>query len=72
MSQFEETRRIVCRNDAGKSIVLIEQRKWPRFASPGGDVAPILDYMTEDGEVASKLDDGQFLLLLSDEVFLAA
>jgi hypothetical protein len=69
MTYFEETRRIACENDAGRRIVIIEQLKWPRFAfsdRPGG---PVFDYMTEDGQIANRLDDENFLLLLTDEVF---
>lgn len=67
MTFFEETRRIDCQNSAGRRVIIIEQRKW---AAHEADVRePVYDYMTEDGQIASKLDDENFLLLLTDEVF---
>ncbi|MBO9101516.1 MULTISPECIES: hypothetical protein [Rhizobium] len=72
MTRFEETRRIRCRDDAGRHIVIIEQKKWPRFAFANQPIEPVFDYMTEDGQVANKLEGEDFLLLLTDEVFHAA
>lgn len=72
MPRFEETRRILCHNNSGRSVVVIEHQKWPVVASPERPAAPVFDYMTEDGEVVSKVGDNQFLLLLSDEMFLIA
>lgn len=72
MTRFEETRRIDCRDDAGKHIVIVEHRKWPRFSKADTPVEPIFDYMTEDGQVANKLNGEQFLLLLTDEVYRAS
>jgi len=69
MTVYEDIRRINCENAAGRSLVIIEQRKWPSFAPEGKPRAPIFDYMTEDGQIASKLDDENFLLLLTDELF---
>lgn len=72
MTHFEETRRITCRDDAGRQIVIVEHKKWPRFATANRPIEPIYDYLTEDGQVANKLGGEQFLLLLTDEVFHAA
>ena len=70
MARFEEIRRILCRNDHGRSVVIIEQQKWPVYAAAGGVPTPVFDYMTEDGDVANRVGDNQFLLLLSDEMLL--
>ncbi len=72
MTRFEETRRITCRDDAGRHIVIIEQKKWPRVALANKPIEPVFDYMTEDGQVANKLEGEDFLLLLTDEVFHTA
>jgi hypothetical protein len=69
MTYFEETRRIGCQNASGRPLVIIEQRKWAVGKTTGNAKAPVYDYMTEDGEIASKLDDETFLLLMTDEVF---
>jgi hypothetical protein len=69
MTHFEETRRIQCQNDAGKRVVIIEQKKWPKFSSASKPREAMFDYITEDGEVANKLDEENFLLLMTDEVF---
>lgn len=72
MPRFEETRRILCHNDTGRSVVIIEHQKLP-IGGPAGKLgAPIFDYMTEDGDVANRIGDDHFLLLLSDEMFLIA
>ena len=69
MTYFEETRRILCHDGKGRTIVVIEQRKLPRASRPDQSAEPIFDYMTDDGQVANKLDDDSFLMLLTDEVF---
>jgi hypothetical protein len=71
MPRYEETRRFVCQNSSGRSIVMIEQQKSPAYSLVKSD-KPIYDYMTEDGEIAAKLENDQYLLLLSDEVFHVA
>jgi hypothetical protein len=53
-------------------VVIIEQQKWPVVAAAGGVSIPVFDYMTEEGDVANKVGDDQFLLLLSDEMLLTA
>lgn len=63
---------MLCRNDAGRQVVIIEQQKRPRLSLSGKEAEPVFDYITEDGEIANRLEDGRFLLLLSDEVFLVA
>lgn len=68
MAIYEDIRRINCENDAGRSVVIIEQRKWASFAQ-GKSRTPVFDYITEDGEIANKLDDENFLLLMTAEVF---
>jgi len=68
MTNFEETRRIDCTNSLGRHIVIIEQKKWPRYSLPNKPFEPVYDYMTEDGQVASKLGE-EFLLLLTDEIY---
>ncbi|MGO4438771.1 hypothetical protein [Rhizobium sp. RAF56] len=69
MTIYEETRRIDCENAVGRRLVVIEQRKWLSIA-PGAQVrVPVFDYMTEDGQIANRLDDENFLLLMTDEVF---
>jgi hypothetical protein len=69
MPIFENTARINCADTSGRRLVIIEQRKFPSSPPNGKPQAPIIDYMTEDGQVANKIDDDNFLLLLTDEVF---
>lgn len=71
MTRFEEVRRIDCADAAGRHIVIIEHKKLPRYPFANKPIEPIFDYMTEDGQVASKFGD-DFLLLLTDEVFHVA
>jgi len=70
--RFEETRRINCRSDAGRYVVIVEHRKWPRFSTSDKPIEPVFDYLTDDGQVANKIGGEQFLLLLTDEVFRAS
>lgn len=69
MPTFENTARINCADASGRRLVILEQRKFQSPSASGKALAPIIDYMTEDGQVANKLDDQNFLLLLTDEVF---
>ncbi|MBB2720584.1 hypothetical protein EFR00_17500 [Rhizobium sophoriradicis] len=62
MTNYVETQRFHCSNGAGRNYTVIEQMRAPQSASPR------VDYVTEDGDVAERLDDGTFLLLLSNEV----
>ncbi|MDE1993354.1 MAG: hypothetical protein KGI75_12695 [Rhizobiaceae bacterium] len=63
MSTYEEKRRFQCESDAGKTYVVIEQmRVSSRIAIQK------TDYITDDGEIVTRLDDGHFLILLRDEV----
>jgi hypothetical protein len=70
MPRFEETRRILCHNNTGRSVVIIEHQKNPTVGLGGKPSAPVFDYMTDDGDVATRVGDDRFLLLLSDEMFL--
>jgi hypothetical protein len=72
MLDYEEIDRINCRASDGRRVVIIEQRKWSRQRSGEHHALPVHDYMTESGEVASKLDDQNFLVLLTNEVFCRA
>ncbi|MBY3361223.1 hypothetical protein HFN97_25975 [Rhizobium laguerreae] len=63
MTNYVETKRFQCSNAEGRNYTVIEQMRAPRFSA-----SPRVDYVTEDGEVAERLDDGSFLLLMSDEV----
>lgn len=72
MPRFEETRRIICHNEAGRSVVIVEHQKWPVSPSASHSSSPVFDYLTEDGEVVSKVGENEYLLLLSDEMFLTA
>jgi hypothetical protein len=67
MAQYKETKRFHCENNSGIHYVVIEQILTSRLAL---DVTenPRTDYVTETGEVAERLDDQTFLLLMSDEV----
>lgn len=63
MTNYVETQRFHCSSAAGRNYTVIEQmRTSRRFTTPR------TDYVTEDGEVAERLDDGSFLLLVSNEV----
>ncbi|TAV48471.1 hypothetical protein ELI02_29770 (plasmid) [Rhizobium leguminosarum] len=63
MANYVETQRFHCSNAAGRNYTVIEQMTTPRFTA-----SPRVDYVTEDGDVAERLDDQSFLLLLSNEV----
>lgn len=67
MANYKETRRFHCENNAGMHYVVIEQILTARLELDVS-AAPRTDYLTESGEVAERLDDHTFLLLLSDEV----
>ncbi|TCL71990.1 hypothetical protein [Rhizobium sp. BK251] len=67
MANYEEVQRYHCQGRSGRNYVVIEQMK----TSGAGyrlTTRPAKDYMTADGDVAERLDDENFLLLLSDEV----
>ncbi|TAV98525.1 hypothetical protein ELI24_09080 [Rhizobium ruizarguesonis] len=63
MANYVETQRFHCSNSVGRNYTVIEQMTTPRFTT-----SPRVDYVTEEGDVAERLDDGSFLLLLSNEV----
>ncbi|MBB3444231.1 hypothetical protein FHT93_004103 [Rhizobium sp. BK379] len=63
MTKYVETQRFHCSNAAGRNYTVIEQMRSSRFSKN-----PRTDYVTEDGDVAERLDDGTFLLLVSNEV----
>ncbi|AHG45139.1 hypothetical protein RLEG12_18725 [Rhizobium leguminosarum bv. trifolii CB782] len=64
MTNYVETKRFHCSNAEGRNYTVIEQMRTSRAQS----VKPRTDYVTEEGDVAERLDDGSFLLLLSNEV----
>ncbi|KRB60104.1 hypothetical protein ASE04_25655 [Rhizobium sp. Root708] len=64
MSHYKDKRRFYCESNAGKSYVIIEQM---RIASRQ-TVEAKTDYMTEQGEIVSRLDESHFLILLNNEV----
>lgn len=64
MANYLETQRFHCSNAAGRDYIVIEQARAPRF-EPNPRV---VDYVTEDGDVAERLDDQSFLLLISNEI----
>jgi hypothetical protein len=63
MARYKNRRRFHCEGDAGRSYVIIEQIKVAR-----GSSSPRTDYMTDDGEIADRLDDGRFLILINREI----
>jgi len=63
MTNYVETHRFHCSNAAGRTFTVIEQMRTSRFSKN-----PRTDYVTEDGDIAERLDDGSFLLLVSNEV----
>lgn len=63
MTNYVETQRFHCSNAEGRNYTVIEQ-----IRASQGPMNPRTDYVTEDGEVAERLDDGSFLLLVSNEV----
>lgn len=64
--RYKETKRFRCQGDAGKNCVIIEQiRVSDSFQ---GNATPKADYITEDGEVVSRLDNENFLILIKGEV----
>jgi hypothetical protein len=68
MPHYKEIRRFHCEGDSGKRYTVIEQllvSSPPKFAVTG---EPRTDYLTEDGEIAERLDDSTFLLLVAHEV----
>lgn len=64
MTNYVETKRFQCSNAQGRNFTVIEQIRTSRARF----VKPRTDYVTEDGDVAERLDDGSFLLLISNEV----
>jgi hypothetical protein len=71
MAQYRETKRFHCESNSGTHYVVIEQILTSRLALDV-TVHPRTDYVTETGEVAERLDDQTFLLLMSDEVLHVA
>ena len=71
MARFIETRRIPCRDDAGRRTVIIEQKKLPLFLLGDNSAEPFFDYITDDGQIATKLEGGSYFLLLANEVLHA-
>jgi len=63
MTRYKDKRRFRCEGEAGTSYVIVEQIKVAR-----GLALPRTDYMTEDGEIANRLDDNHFLILLNKEI----
>ncbi|KQV19958.1 hypothetical protein ASC97_28800 [Rhizobium sp. Root1203] len=63
MARYKDKRRFRCEGEAGRSYVIVEQIKVAR-----GLGLPRTDYMTEDGEIANRLDDDHFLILLNKEI----
>jgi hypothetical protein len=64
--RYKETKRFRCEGDAGKNCVIIEQiRESDSFQR---NAIPKADYITEDGEVVSRLDNENFLILIKGEV----
>jgi hypothetical protein len=66
MTTYQETQRFSCTSKSGRQYVVIEQIRIPRFrdASPPSRI----DYITEEGDIADRLDDDHFLLLMTKEV----
>ncbi|TBC09993.1 hypothetical protein ELH32_13575 [Rhizobium ruizarguesonis] len=60
---YVETKRFHCSNAEGRNYTVIEQMRMSRQSANART-----DYVTEEGDVAERLDDGSFLLLLSNEV----
>jgi hypothetical protein len=64
--RYRETKRFRCQGDAGENYVIIEQIRvsdsFERHAVPKAD------YITEDGEVVSRLDNESFLILINGEI----
>ncbi|MBB3355285.1 hypothetical protein FHT70_005246 [Rhizobium sp. BK049] len=63
MTNYVETKRFHCSNAEGRNYTVIEQIRTSQQS-----VSPRIDYVTDDGEIAERLEDGSFLLLLSNEV----
>ncbi|MBW9117247.1 hypothetical protein JNB88_26875 [Rhizobium cauense] len=64
MSEYQETRRFKCMSHTGNPCIVIEQSRVANEAIS----SPRTDYMTEDGEVANRLDKKHFLILMNGEV----
>ncbi|MBB3962463.1 MULTISPECIES: hypothetical protein [Rhizobium] len=71
MAQYKETNRFHCESSSGAHYVVIEQILTSRLALDVGE-SPRTDYVTDTGEIAERLDDDTFLLLLSAEVLHVA
>jgi hypothetical protein len=71
MAHYTETQRFHCESNSGRRYTVIEQILTSRLALDVS-ASPRTDYVTEDGEIAERLDDATFLLLLSDEVVRVA
>jgi hypothetical protein len=68
MTTYQETQRITCTGRTGRHYVVIEQIRISRSLARDAAPASRIDYITEEGDVADKLDDDHFLLLMSKEV----
>ncbi len=66
MARYEETRRFQCASRAGKLCTVIEQIRTDQ--SRFGDFRMgRVDYLTDDGDVVTRLDEEHFLILISEE-----
>ena len=71
MAHYIETQRFLCSSATGRRYTVIEQilsQRLPQNVSTN----PRTDYITEDGEIAERLDENTFLLLISHEVIHVA
>ncbi|EPE96184.1 hypothetical protein [Rhizobium grahamii] len=66
MPFYKETNRFQCSNHAGRPCIVIEQMRTDLLGNTGLDPTKI-DYLTEDGDVVSRLDESLFLVLISQE-----
>lgn len=71
MAHYVETKRFLCSGASGRIYTVIEQILAARV-SQNVSAKARTDYITEDGEIAERLDDSSFLLLISDEVIHVA
>jgi len=69
MHLYKETNRFQCSSHAGRPCIVIEQMRIDQRGNISPDPTKI-DYLTEDGDVVSRLDDGLFLVLISQEELL--
>ncbi len=64
MLRYQNGRRFQCASETGTRCIVIEQTRVGGDAAVGNKV----DYMTDDGDIAHRLDDAHFLLLTKNEV----